>query len=104
MGQAFKLVCEPRLPRDDLLHLAAPALHEFIRVRLKPRNALLLGEAILRGIGIEARNDHVQFVNRAAQSLAILLGIFGQLRTHNGADHREEKRQPSEEHDHEVRA
>jgi hypothetical protein len=33
-----------------------------------------------------------------------LLGIFGQLRTHNGADHREEKRQPSEEHDHEVRA
>jgi hypothetical protein len=73
------LAFEPAEACLDLAHLDATPAYERIGMRLEPGNALRAVHSQLRCILIESLENALQFVDRAAESLPVLLRELGQL-------------------------
>ena len=71
---------------------------ETIRVGAQPIDAAALRQALLRAVAVEARDDRREFVDRAAEPLAVLLDELGKLRHREAGNQGEEQGKPAEYH------
>ncbi len=96
--EAIALRNKPAEPPDDRLHLRSACLHERVGTVGEVANAFILAHAGLRAVGVEIRHDDREFVNRAAEALAVLLGERRHLCCRNAEKNCETQRQPANEH------
>ena len=81
-----------------LAHLVAALLDEAVVRLLQMRDPLLLVHSGLARLGLEARDQGIELIDRAAQPLAILLRIFRQLRCDNAEKQADQRSDTAEKH------
>ena len=96
---------EPRLrlpqalqPDDVVLFLRATLTNELVTICLQPIDPGGLGQAVLRAIGFESCDHRGQLVDRAAETLAILLQEFRHLGGSEAEQERGEKSEAAQDH------
>jgi hypothetical protein len=87
VAERLLLSRQSRRPVDILVDRGGSLAGERIIVALQPLETLLATQGLIFCFSVEFADHAIEFVERAAETLAVLLSEFGQLRP----DHREEK-------------
>ena len=96
--QGVELALEPGGPGDIVFDIDAALMRQNIGVLLQPFDALRARQRLRGGLRVELRHDPIEFIQGAADTLAILLREFRQLRAHEAEQQTDREGELSKEH------
>src|SRR5947209_10551082 len=97
-GEVFGLLFEALAPHDRVAHLIAALLDETVVRLLQMRDSLLLVHSRLGCLGLEALDQSVELIDRAAEPLAVLLRVFRHLRGNDAEKQADQRSDAAEKH------